>query len=138
MIQLRVALKANKIPLVQQRLPERIHQVVRKTALDLVAHAQTEMAKPKSGRVYKRGKGRFHVASAPGEAPAIDTGTLAGSFRIKRLSQTSYLVSVGAEHAAYMEYGTRYIAPRPFLEPTAQKLWPEFKRAMTEAVRGIG
>ncbi len=43
---------------------------------------QRPMRGPKSGRVYRR-KSVVHRASAPGEAPAIDTGILRFSIAVK-------------------------------------------------------
>lgn len=72
---------------------------------------------PKSGRLYlKRGGKIAHRASAPGEPPASDTGTLARNIivnaefhlhRIRVIANTAY--------SGFLEYGTRRIKPRPFM-----------------------
>jgi hypothetical protein len=44
------------------------------------------MTGQKSGRVYKIGKNRTHQASAPGQAPAVLTGTLRSSITVGRVN----------------------------------------------------
>jgi phage gpG-like protein len=83
----------------------------------------------KSGRIYRVGKTpsakqkargakfREHQASAPGEAPAIDTGALRRSVthKIVKDSWAHYRATIGSKlpYAAYLEFGTRHIEPRP-------------------------
>lgn len=71
-------------------------RIVGETALETEADIKTAMAEPKSGRVDKR-KGRTHQASAPGEAPAIDTGLLVNSIN----TETEELI---AEIGTNVEY----------------------------------
>lgn len=82
--------------------------IVEKRAVYLITHG------PKTGRIYHR-RGVSHQASAPGEAPASDTGTLVNARRIdlhdKDLSARLIFTS---KHAPAMEHGTLHIRPRPF------------------------
>lgn len=93
----------------------------------------------------KQNKSAIHVASAPGEAPATDTGGLIRSIRIAALKRTSKkmgkpaIIMVGAPHAKFLEFGTKGytirtlfntrtnkgIAPRPFIRPAFAKFAPE-------------
>lgn len=79
------------------------------------------------GKPTKGGKTRFttgykvHRASAPGEAPAIDTGHLVNSFRVRMKDRTTAIVEVRAEQAAALEFGTGRIAARPYLRPALEK-----------------
>lgn len=131
---MRIVLKANNLPRIRAGITDGLSRVVRKAAQDIVAHAQTEMAKPKSGRVYRRGR-RVHVASAPGEAPAIDNGALVNSFRVMQEVPTRAIVGVTAEHGVFTEEGTSRMQPRPYMRPAAESVWPEFERAVREVVR---
>jgi len=70
----------------------------------------------KSGIQYTRNNG-FHQASAPGEAPANDTGKLAGSVKAKKINKNHYEVDITAEYALILEYGTSVMQPRPFIVP---------------------
>lgn len=73
---------------------------------------------PKSGRVYTR-RGIAHQASAPGEAPATDTGKLVGSIVADAKGLTAY-VEARSVYGRWLEYGTRRIKPRPFLVPAVE------------------
>lgn len=72
----------------------------------------------KTGRLYRR-RSVTHQASAPGEAPASDTGTLVSRVVVDYSRLGGLVVSVGAHtaYAAYLEFGTRRMAPRPFMRP---------------------
>ncbi len=76
----------------------------------------------KTGRRYKRGS-IIHQASAPGESPATDTGKLASSAEFEIDEQGLWaIVSFSAFYARMLEFGTRFIRPRPFLFPTVDEL----------------
>jgi hypothetical protein len=66
------------------------------------------MQEPKHGRVYGH-----HVASAPGEAPAIQSGTLAHSIQVEQVNDLSYAVFTDDPKAILLENGTRRMAARP-------------------------
>lgn len=66
------------------------------------------MRLPKTGKPYVREGGRIHIASAPGEAPAIDTGDLAAStkFLVKRVGTsraTRLLLGYGKNYGEELE-----------------------------------
>jgi len=68
---------------------------------------------PKTGRVYAG-----HKASAPGEAPASETGRLVNSFKLNikpDLKTARAIVSNTADHARKLEFGTKRMLPRPFM-----------------------
>lgn len=93
----------------------------------------------KSGRTYRR-RGVEHVASAPGEAPATDTGTLVKSNGTEtRNGGLTGIAKWSAAHAPSLEYGTSRIEPRPFARPALankrlaieEDIKKEIKRALT-------
>lgn len=89
-------------------------------AYDAMALAQASILRgPKTGRIYKR-ETRSHQASAPGEAPANDLGFLAQSMRVDVVSRTAVDLKNSASYAIHLEYGTRKMAPRPFMRPAAE------------------
>ncbi len=115
------------------------------------------MRKAKHGKTYRKGPikrkrggkntivgAKFHRASAPGEAPAVDTGRLIGSVNSRQLDG-GFSTTVGVhdvtnvKYAKALEYGTSKIAPRPFLIPALQNKKPEimerFKQAMDEGIK---
>lgn len=105
------------------------------------------------GRSYKVSKtGRLHVASAPGEPPAVLFDNLRGSVghtdpKWEGLAVSSEVgpgiaagrkANVSKAYARRMELGGGdsrgvYIAPRPYMEPTAMRVEPEIGRIMERA-----
>ena len=56
--------------------------------------------------------------SAAGDAPNTDTGTLQRSINIEPLQpQKTMYVGVNADYGVWLEFGTRNMAPRPFMQP---------------------
>tara|TARA_R100000963_G_C4577067_1_gene59634 strand:+ start:81 stop:530 length:450 start_codon:yes stop_codon:yes gene_type:complete len=85
----------------------------------------------KSGIVYQMyNPRRQHRASAPGEAPASDTGNLVSKIIVKQLTKDKVAVESNANYSAYLEYGTSKMQPRPFMLPAFEKS----KGAITKAV----
>ena len=111
-----------------------IDGVCESTALDIQARAQMAiMNPPQSGRIYRRGN-VAHQASAPGEAPATDTGALVGSAYTKKLGDSDYETGFTAEYAAALEFGTAKMAPRPYLRPAVEAVRDAFIRAIKRIV----
>jgi hypothetical protein len=87
---------------------------------------------PKTGRTYKR-RGVSHQASAPGEAPASDTGALVGRRRITIDTQrVRARLTFSSKHARHLEHGTRKMEPRPF----ARRSLMDERRTVTAAIKG--
>ena len=90
---------------------------------------------PKTGRVYGG-----HQASAPGEAPANETGELVKSGRVVDRGETGRFVRTNvewnAEHAAYMQFGTSKIAPRPFADIAAANVKQRGVDAIAKGLNG--
>lgn len=74
---------------------------------------------PKTGRIYKR-RGVTHQASAPGQAPATDTGMLARNI-VSSAKDGVAVVEARTKYAVHLEYGTRRTAARPFLTPAVER-----------------
>ena len=64
---------------------------------------------------------REHRASAPGEAPASDTGNLVSKIIVNQISQDITSVESNANYSAYLEYGTSKMEARPFMLPAFEK-----------------
>lgn len=82
----------------------------------------------RSGRVYRR-KSVTHQASAPGEPPKTDTGQLVRNVTIENQGGMEYTVGSrkGAPHGFWLEFGTRFIRPRPWLKPAFDKTIKKFR-----------
>jgi phage gpG-like protein len=77
-----------------------------------------------SGRIYEKSNPqRTHQASAPGQPPMTDTGALVRSIKVDFLPGSA-MVGSPLAYAAYLEYGTRKMAPRPLWLPVAEAIPP--------------
>jgi HK97 gp10 family phage protein len=91
----------------------------------------------KSGRIYTR-RSVTHRASAPGEAPASDTGRLVNSINSQLSGPSEATVKAGAgiaQYAPWLEFGTSKIAPRPFMFPALEKSKQWIYDRMQDALR---
>lgn len=92
------------------------------------------LSPPKTGRIYRR-KGAEHQASAPGEAPANDTGRLAGSIDAKyEPEKLTGIIGAHTDYAAYLEYGTSKMEPRPYMRPALMNKKDEVEKAVQDEV----
>ena len=70
---------------------------------------------------YKRGK-KKHYPSAPSEPPAIDFGELVRSIMFDVRSMEIEIGSeAGAPYAEFLEFGTKKMKARPWLDPGVEK-----------------
>ena len=90
----------------------------------------------KSGIVYEKyNPRRTHRASAPGEAPASDTGNLVSKIIVKQKSKDRVFVESNANYSAFLEYGTSKMLPRPFLFPAFEKSKKPIEKAVFNRVK---
>lgn len=96
--------------------------------LDILGEAltnkiRTVLSQKGTGRIYKIGT-KIHQASAPGRPPAIMYGDLHGSIGHdveKKSLVTNLIVGSWSDHAIPMEFGTKNVAPRPWLGVTLRE-----------------
>jgi len=106
---------------------------------EAVKSIQTGM---KSGRIYEKyNPRRTHRASAPGEAPASDTGNLVRNIRVEQKTKDIVNVESRANYSKFLEFGTSKMLARPFLFPAFEKskskiLQATFKRVQ-KAIDGL-
>src|SRR5579883_1482086 len=96
----------NRLPELQGQLRIRASQAVRKAAFDIEARAK---------------------AVVP-----VRTGNLKNSIQTTIESELSTVVGTAVHYAPYVEFGTRRMAPRPYLGPAAEAVRPSFEAAMKE------
>ena len=89
---------------------------------------------PKTGKQYTRGN-VTHQASAPGEAPATDTGRLASATEYSMTGKLSAEVSNSVIYGPMLEFGTQSIEPRPAWRPAVQEAGPKFNKRLEAALR---
>jgi HK97 gp10 family phage protein len=137
------------IPQLQKALAEfainadrELENIVRGTAQNIRGHAIKSILRgQKSGTEYQKySPKRKHRASAPGQAPATDTGRLAGSIAANIDGKKAEIVA-NAEYAAWLEFGTQEIKPRPFMFPAMELERPKWNKRLEgvveKAAKGI-
>jgi HK97 gp10 family phage protein len=87
-----------------------------------------ELDDPGSGKIYD-----LHRASAPGESPAPETGRL---YRSAYADARGTEVEMGStsDHAAFTEFGTRKMKPRPWFRPAVKRLVIDFPRIVATGI----
>ncbi len=136
--------------------------VLQETTEQAIRYMQEAMREPKTGRTYRRGGlgtrtaqvtrglarrekkpglrratagGRIHRASAPGEAPASDSGAASGSL-VAHIDGLHARIE-GAEVLRRLDEGTSKIAPRPLVAPALERARPDFERKSEAALKRI-
>ena len=120
----------SRIPELNALAKARATQAVRESTMRINARAKLAMAAPHSGEVYGR-----HIASKPGEAPAVDTGNLMNSLQETYPNATTGIAFTNVEYAAPLEYGTARVKPRPFYTPAAKAERPLFIAALRKTYK---
>jgi HK97 gp10 family phage protein len=115
-----------------------IKQALARGGVAIHREAVTSIQKgPKTGEKYGN-----HQASAPGEAPATDTGQLVSGIMITK-EDNGFTVKVAsrAPYTFYLEFGTKNesggwaIKPRPFMGPAWKHNLPTIKRELMAAMK---
>jgi hypothetical protein len=92
---------------------------------------------PKSGRVYIR-RGVAHQASAPGEAPASDLGTLVSQRETQLIPERlAGRLRFMAGHALPLELGTRNMEPRPFARRALRETHAEGEAKVANEIAAV-
>lgn len=78
--------------------------------------------------------GKGHVPSAPGEPPNQDSGVLANNIETTQPAKLRVRVSSNAGYSAALEFGTGKMAARPFMRPARDKMKPEARRLVQQAL----
>tara|TARA_B100001939_G_scaffold187456_1_gene161492 strand:+ start:315 stop:764 length:450 start_codon:yes stop_codon:yes gene_type:complete len=90
---------------------------------------------PKSGRIYEKyNPRRTHKSSAPGQAPASDTGNLVSQIRVRQKNPDEVVVESNALYSAFLEFGTSKMLARPFLFPATERSRPKIVQAVFNRV----
>ncbi|WP_152544769.1 hypothetical protein [Deinococcus phoenicis] len=107
------------------RIEKKASQRVAALALEYHGDLRETLSAPGQGRQYGK-----HRASAPGDPPAVQSGTLRNSIQAVQLDPLTWAVGVAGKikHpasgeevgkiATYLEFGSRRVAARPFVRPT--------------------
>lgn len=101
---------------------QKADQALRAVAEEGVTMVKLSMTNsPPGSTQYRRGS-KIHTASAPGNPPRVDIGTLRASIKWQREGNMRYIVSDGVIYGVYLEFGTETMAARPFMQPMIDEL----------------
>lgn len=127
---------------VQEEMAKRVRQNDEdmETVRRVVAHGIKDEAVQRirnsapRGTIQRRYRpARVVQASAPGQAPAIDLGNFIRSIGVQ-IIEGGYLVGSSLKLGAWLEFGTRHMAARPWLRPAARLYW---KKRAPEVIKRI-
>ena len=89
---------------------------------------------PKLGREYTRTlTGLTHIASGPGNAPAIDTGNLVSKIRVNS-KHLSAEVGTDVKYAKYLNEGTATMKARPLFKTALHKNRKKMSKAVSASI----
>lgn len=84
---------------------------------------------------YREGGGSYqHMASAPNSPPNTDTGALVRSVVVEVQREDVYVGS-GLEYAPYLEFGTKRMTQRPWLNPALEQNRRRIVKVVTDAMK---
>ena len=118
--------------------------------IQLQTELRVRLSKKGSGAGYfggSKGKGSYRTRSAPGEPPAVDTGTLRNSVQ----SKPQYIAGTGmtsivltglvagvnkdARIPRWLEYGTSRMKARPFIAPSLEAIRPSVAGTISDQMQ---
>ena len=111
-------------------------EALEKIAIKAVNEIKSMLSRPGTGAVYQHGN-VTHQASAPGEPPAVDTGTYRNSWAwVSAGKGSSFYVDIGTPQVTgpILEFGSSRMAPRPHLRPAMEQVRATMQREIVEQV----
>ena len=115
-------------------ISRQLNLIVNAAALESVNDVKKAIqGPPKTGRKYQRGT-VVHQASAPGQAPATDTGFLVSSIYNEDRGYLTKAIGSRLDYAYYLEFGTRKIAARPSWVPAVERAIPNMLKRVNIAI----
>jgi|SRR5215813_1212363 len=129
----------SNFPLLAEAVNQALPEIIKLTAENVQDFIEKEMQQVKHGRIYEAhirhitGAGT-HQASAPGEAPAIETGDYINSIGHEMLDPTTAIVYSTMMRGIWLELGTTRIAARPHFVPAAEANAFQFHREVMELI----
>jgi hypothetical protein len=127
-------LKSN-IPHLVAGMKRRAALAARSTASSINADIRVSMGGSKHGKEYTSA-GKRHVASAPGEAPAIDKGEYVQTFHSEKVDDTTFAVGTTDPRGPALELGGAHVAARPHMGPAFERAKEGFGENLKEIFEG--
>ena len=129
---------------------EGIERGLKIAMIQLQTELRITLSKKGSGAGYfggSKGKGSYRTRSAPGQPPAVDTGTLRNSVQ----SKPQYIAGTGmtsivltglvagvnkdARIPRWLEYGTSRMKARPFIAPSLKAIRPSVAGTISDQMQ---
>ncbi len=127
--------KYNKLPAYAEGIGRRARAASVEFVQHVIEKLQNRMRSgPHSGRIYKW-RGRYHRASAPGEAPAIRSGETIRSLSFSSVGRGGSIQIKAGGAARFLQRGTSRMAPRRFIEEELREQRNDFFKRIAAAVR---
>lgn len=109
-------------------------------ALEIMNEAKLLIQKTSPGEKQVRyNPKRTVTASKPGDPPNTDTGRLINSIKFAK-DGNAYKVGTNLSYGAYLEFGTKDLAPRPWLSVAlaiVSERLPEIMKSAYDSIKGI-
>jgi HK97 gp10 family phage protein len=104
---------------VEDAINDAAFMLIKKKALDIQKTAIESIAEVSQGEsVIRYRPRREHVVSQEGDPPNTDTGRLISSIHVQvDEGDKTASVSSNVEYAVHLEFGTKYMNARPWLQP---------------------
>lgn len=100
----------------EERAPGRVDQVLERLALE-------------AGR---------NAAQNIRDVGAIDTGFMVNTTRARRMRPLLWSIGTAAHYGVFIEHGTRYVSPRPWLMPAMEQARARLAQLFRGSLRGLG
>lgn len=142
MVNISFKVQHNNLGALQGQIRGQSLKAVEQTMDDIHTDVMRRQHVPGRGIIYVHG-GITHQASAPGQAPAAETGELIASYEVGVAMTPSGPVGIihtDTEYAAALEYGApgRGLAPRPSLTPAGEVAKKTLEAHERAALRKVG
>tara|TARA_R110000868_G_scaffold179574_1_gene419705 strand:+ start:20385 stop:20843 length:459 start_codon:yes stop_codon:yes gene_type:complete len=119
----------------QGDISKQLGLIVDAAALEAVSDVRRAIqGPPKTGREYPRGRDKVHRASAPGQAPATDTGTLVSSIYNEDRGPNAKAIGSRLPYAFHLEFGTFKMDARPSWIPAIERTIPKMLKRVQLAI----
>ena len=119
----------------QGDISKQLGLIVNAAALEAISDVRRAIqGPPKTGREYPRGRDKIHRASAPGQAPATDTGTLVSSIYNEDRGRNAKAIGSRLPYAFYLEFGTFKMDARPSWIPAVERAIPKMLKRVELAI----
>ncbi len=115
-----------------------VRRAIAESAIEIEREAKRSIERnPRRGAAYLRhDPERRRRASAPGDAPATDTGALARNItHVIDADGLGASVEARAAHSGFLEFGTTDMPARPFLRPAFKRQKAPSMQRIADAVR---